>query len=39
MPMDQTHEQNNEVIKSTGGAIGLTENPSTFRKLMDGIRA
>jgi len=31
MPIDQAHEQNNEIIKSTGGAIGLTENPSTFR--------
>jgi len=39
MPIDQAHEQNSELIKSTGGAIGLTENPSTFRKLMDGIRA
>jgi len=34
MPIDQTLEQNNEVVKSTGGAVGLIENPSTFRKWM-----
>ena len=32
MPIDQAHEQNNSVIKGSGGAIGLTENPSAFRK-------
>ena len=32
MPIDQAHEQNNEVVKSDGGAVGLTENPSAFRK-------
>ena len=32
MPIDQAHEQNNAVIKGSGGAIGLTENPSAFRK-------
>ena len=26
------HEQNNEIIKSAGCAVGLTENPSAFRK-------
>ena len=30
MPIDQAHEQNNEVVKSSGGAVGLTENPSAF---------
>ena len=34
MPIDQAHEQNNEVVKSAGGAVGLTENPSAFRKWM-----
>lgn len=34
MPIDQAHEQNNELIKSSGGAVGLTENPSAFRKWM-----
>jgi hypothetical protein len=29
--MDQAHEQNNEVVM---GAVGLTENPSAFRKWM-----
>jgi len=32
MPIDQAHKQNNEIVKSFGGAIGLTENPSVFRK-------
>ena len=27
MPLDQGHEQNNEMVKGDGGAIGLTENP------------
>ena len=34
MPIDQAHEQNNEVVKGSGGAVGLTENPSAFRKWM-----
>ena len=34
MPIDQAHEQNNEVVKSSGGAVGLTENPSAFRRWM-----
>ena len=34
MPIDQAHEQNNEIVKSAGGAVGLTENPSAFRKWM-----
>ena len=28
---DQAHEQENKVIKSVGGAVGLTENPVAFR--------
>ncbi len=31
MPIDQAHEQNNELV---WGAVGLTENPSAFRKWM-----
>jgi len=34
MPIDQCHEQNNEIVKGSGGAIGLTENPSAFKKWM-----
>ena len=25
IPIDQGHEQNNDLIKSSGGAVGLTE--------------
>lgn len=32
MPIDQAHEQNNELVKGSGGAMGQTENPSAFRK-------
>ena len=34
MPIDQAHEQNYELVKGSGGAVGLTENPSAFRKWM-----
>jgi hypothetical protein len=34
MPIDQAHEQNNAEVKGSGGAVGLTENPSAFRKWM-----
>ena len=35
MPIDHIHEQNNAlVIKGSGGAEGLTENPAVFRKWM-----
>ncbi len=34
IPIDQAHEQNNELVKGSGGAVGLTENPSAFRKWM-----
>uniref|UniRef100_A0A1X7UZV2 Uncharacterized protein n=2 Tax=Amphimedon queenslandica TaxID=400682 RepID=A0A1X7UZV2_AMPQE len=30
MPIDQAHEQNNELVKGSGGVVGLTENPSAF---------
>ena len=31
MPIDQVHEQNNALVKSDGGAVGLMENPQGFR--------
>ena len=31
MPLDQA-EQNNDLVKGSGGAVGLTENPSALRK-------
>ena len=31
---DHVHEQNNGVVRGSGGAVGLTENPSAFRKWM-----
>ena len=31
IPIDQAHGQNIEVVKGSGGAVGLTENPSAFR--------
>ena len=34
IPIDQAHENNNEIVKGSGGAVGLTENPSAFRKWM-----
>ena len=34
MPIDQAHVQNNELVKGTGGAVGLTENTSAFKKWM-----
>ena len=30
--IDQAHEQNNAIVKGSGGAVGLTENHSAFRK-------
>ncbi|VDI22411.1 Hypothetical predicted protein [Mytilus galloprovincialis] len=32
--IDHAHEQNNAVIKSDGGAVGLTENPVALRRWM-----
>ena len=34
MALDQVHEQNNAVVKSDGGAIGITENPSALLRWM-----
>ncbi|WAR07367.1 LOW QUALITY PROTEIN: hypothetical protein MAR_017325, partial [Mya arenaria] len=34
MAIDQGHEQNNAMVKGSGGAVGLTENPSAFRRWM-----
>ena len=34
MPIDQAHEQNNAIVKGLGGAVGLTQNPSAFRKWL-----
>jgi hypothetical protein len=32
IPIDQDHEQNNELVKGSGGAVELTENPSACKK-------
>ena len=32
--IDQTHEHNNDLVKRSGSAIGLTENPSAVKKCM-----
>ena len=37
IPIDQAHEQNNAIVKGSGGAVRLTENPVAFREV-DGIR-
>ena len=34
MHIDQTHKQNNAIVKGSGGAVGLTQNPSAFRKWL-----
>ena len=34
MPIDQAHEKNNELVKGSGGAIGVTENSSAFQRWM-----
>jgi len=34
IPFDQAHEQENKIVKSTGGAVGLTENTDAFRRWM-----
>ena len=38
MSVDQCHEQNNAVVKGSGGAVGLTGNPEALQTL-DGGRA
>ena len=32
--IDQAHEQNNETVKSDGGAVGLTQNHDALRRWM-----
>ena len=32
--IEQTHEQNNDLLKRSGNAVGLTENPSAVKKWM-----
>ena len=34
MPLVQVHEQNNETVKESGDAIGLTENPAVLKRGM-----
>ena len=34
MPIDQAHEQNNAIVKGSGGAVGLTQNSSAFKKWL-----
>ncbi len=34
--LDHAHEQNNEMVKGDGGAIGLTENSSALHRWMVG---
>ena len=34
MPIDQAHEQENAYVKGSGGCVGLTENPTAFRRWM-----
>ncbi len=34
IPIDQAHENSNDIVKGSGGAVGLTEKPSAFRKWM-----
>ena len=32
--IDQTHEQNNDLVKHSGSAVGLIKNPSAVNKWM-----
>ena len=34
IPLDQAHEQNNELIKGEGGVIRITENPNALLRWM-----
>ena len=34
IPIDQAHEQNNAMVKGSGGAVGLMESPVAFRRWM-----
>ena len=33
IPIVQEHEQKNELVKGTRGAVGLIENPPAFKKM------
>ena len=33
-PIDQAREQNNAIVKGSGGAVGLTESPTAFKRWM-----
>ena len=34
IPFDQAHEQENRIVKSSGGVVGITNNPAALRRLM-----
>ena len=34
IPFDQAHEQENKVVKGSGGAVGLTDNASPFTRYL-----
>ena len=34
IPIDQAREQSNGIVKGSGGAVGLTENPIVFQRWM-----
>ena len=34
IPFDQPHEQENKIVKSSGGVIGITNNPAALRRWM-----
>ena len=34
IPFDQAHELETKIVKGSGGAVGLTENPTAFRRWM-----
>ena len=34
IPIDQAHEQNNAIVKGSGGAVGLTESPTAYQRWM-----
>ena len=34
MAIDQCHEQNDAIIKGSGGAVSLTDNPPALRRWM-----
>ncbi|GFS18353.1 hypothetical protein ElyMa_001520000 [Elysia marginata] len=34
IPFDQAHEQENKLVKGSGGVIGITQNPSALRRWM-----